>query len=113
MPTRADLRQMAVEEATIIGAGETLTGDDFDYVERRIDSRLEYLATEGLTPFDIQGVIPQAYMLPLARVIAADLAPGHGMDVQKAAALGEAGMRELRRLKAKPYFGTPNKATYY
>ena len=113
MPTRTDLKQMVGEEATIVAAGETLSAEDNDYLNRRIDAKLAFLLEEGLIPFDVEGTYPQAYMLPLARVIASEVAPGYGMDVAQAEALEQKGMRALRRLKAKPYFGTPTKATYY
>jgi hypothetical protein len=113
VPTRTDLRQTVAEEATIASSGETMSAEDYEYVERRIDSKLAYLLDEGLLPFDIEGEIPQKYLLPVARVIAAECANGFGMDVQKAEALGLKGMRELRRMKSKPRFGTPNKSTYY
>ena len=113
MPSRTDLRQMVGEEATIVAAGETLSAEDADYLNRRIESKLAFLVDEGLIPFDIEGTIPQAYMIPLARTIASEIAPGHGMDVAKAEALEQKGLRALRRLKSKPHFGTPNKATYY
>jgi hypothetical protein len=104
---------MVGEEATIIAAGETLSAEDNDYLNRRIASKLAFLLTEGLIPFDIEGTIPEAYMIPLARAIAGEIAPGFGMDVATAKSLEQEGVRNLRRLKAKPYFGTPNKATYY
>jgi hypothetical protein len=113
VPNRTDLKQMVGEEATIVAAGETLSAADNDYLERRIEAKLAFLLEEGLIPFDIQGTIPQAYMLPLARAIAGEMAPGFGMDVATAKTLELEGMRALRRLKAKPYFGTPTKATYY
>jgi hypothetical protein len=113
VPTRTDLKQMVGEESTIVAAGETLSAEDNDYLERRIESKLAFLLEEGLIPFDIEGTIPHAYMIPLSRAIAGELAPGFGMDVAAAKLLEQEGLRNLRRLKAKPYFGTPNKATYY
>lgn len=113
MPSRTDLRQMVGEEATIVAAGETLSAEDADYLSHRIESKLAFLVDEGLIPFDIEDTIPQAYMIPLARTIASEIAPGFGMDVVTAKTLEVEGMRNLRRLKSKPHFGTPNKATYY
>lgn len=113
MPSRADLRLMIGEEAGVIAAGETLQPADQDYIDRRTESRLAELYDAGLTPFDIEGTIPQAYMLPLARVIAAEIAPGFGMNVPEAESLAEKGMRALRRLKAEPYAGETQRATYY
>jgi hypothetical protein len=113
VPTRTDLRQMVGEEATAVAAGETLSAEDADYLNRRIASKLAFLVDEGLVPFDIEGTIPEAFMLPLARAIASEIAPGFGMDVAQAEALEQKGMRALRRLKARPHFGAPTKATYY
>lgn len=113
MATRTDLHQMAAEEAGVVAAGETMTAADLDYVVRRADAKLAELHERGLTPFDIEGDIPTICMLPLARVIAGDLAVGFGLDVAQAKMLAEESMRVLYRLKEQPHFGTPTRATYY
>lgn len=113
MATRTDLRLMAAEEAGVIAAGETLGAADQDYIDRRTVSKLADLERKGLTPFDIEGTIPDAYLLPLARVLAAEIAPGFGLDLSNIKPLAEESMRVLRELKAGPYLGTVQATTYY
>jgi hypothetical protein len=104
---------MIGEEAGVIAAGETLTAEDKSFIDRRTDAKLAELYALGLTPFDIEGTIPQAYLLPLARVVAAEIAPGYGIEVQLSKTLGAEALRALHRLKAQPHYGDPQVAVYY
>lgn len=112
MPTRTELRRMIAEEVGIVAAGESLSAEDDSYIKRREDSKLAELYEAGLVSFDIEGTIPQAFMSPLAKVIASEVAPGYGADVNLAKALERDGMATLRRLKAPPYFAD-SRNTYY
>ena len=113
MANRTDLRQMVAEEAGVIAAGEALAAADVDYIERRIDSILGQLYEDGLIPFDVEGEIPAAYVLPLAQVMGIQIAAGFGILTPEMPAKANEGMASLRRLKVKPYYGTPARATYY
>ena len=113
MANRTDLRQMVAEEAGVIAAGETLPAADVTYIERRIDSIFGQLYEDGLVSFDLDGEIPDAYMLPLAQVMGLQIASGFGLANAEIAGLAEMGMRALRRLKAQPYYGAPQRADYF
>ncbi len=104
---------MVAEEAGVIAAGETLAAADVTYIERRIASMLGQLYTDGLVPFDIDGEIPDAYTLPLAQVMAIQIAAGFGLVTPDMAPKAGVGMNALRRLKARPHYGSPVQATYY
>jgi hypothetical protein len=114
MTTQIDLRQMVAEEAGVAAAGEALRAEDVAYIAPRMRSKLAELHEMGLTPFDVDGNdIPVAYALPLARVIAAEIVPGYGLNLPEAKALAEDGMRSLHRLRAKPLTGADTRSTYY
>lgn len=113
MANRTNLRQMVAEEAGVIAAGEALAAADVDYIERRITSIFGQLYEDGLVPFDVDGDIPDAYMLPLAQVMGIQIAAGFGLLTPDMPPKAGEGMASLRRLKAKPYYGTPARATYY
>lgn len=111
--SRIDLRNTIAEDLTIKDANESLSAEDAVTLEKRIQSKLEELSVEGLVPFDLDGSIPAPYLVPLSRVICPLVAPAFGLDSQKYESLSELGMRSLRRLKAKPYFGTVAQADYF
>jgi hypothetical protein len=114
--TRADLRDQVLHDLGVLDAGEAAEAEDAEFVERRIQQVLEGLDHDGLIPFNLDGdEIPARYMVPLTQVIAPTLANAFGLGQRLAdfAAIADAGMRQLRRLKAQPYYGAPTKATYY
>ena len=116
--TRGELRNAILLDLTVLDAAEAPNAADAVFVEGRINQTLEMLASEsyGLIPFDIEGdAIPGPYFLPLAQVIAPTLALayGKGEKMQTLKALSAEGMKELRRLKAKPYYGSTAKADYF
>ena len=112
MPNRLELRLMIGEEVGIVAPGEVMSADDSDYIKRREESKLAELYEAGLISFDQDGDIPEAYMLPIAKIIAGEVAPGFGSDIATAKALASEGLATLRKLKAPPYFPTAP-ATYY
>lgn len=114
--TRADLRNHVLHDLGVLDGGEAAEAEDAEFVERRMQQVLEGLHHDGLIPFNLDSdQIPARYMVPLAQVIAPTVANafGLGQRLPDFAALAENGMRQLRRMKAQPYFGAPTKATYY
>ena len=114
--TRVELRNAVMHDLSILDAGSAASAEDMVLVDARIQSRLEELADAGLIPFDLDGnAIPAAYLVPLSRVIGPSVAPAFGKldQLQALAALEAEGMKSLRRLKVKPYYGAPAKANYF
>lgn len=113
--TREQLRDGVLSEIRVLDAHEAASAEDSVLALARIDQMMEALAdeTEALLPFDIEGPIPGPYFIPLIQVIAPTLCQPFGKDPDKFARGAEMGMRALRRLKSKPYYGAAAKATYY
>jgi hypothetical protein len=114
--TLANLRDHILADLTVIDPAAATSDVDSELVLARIQQSLEGLYEDTLIPFAIENAaIPGAYMIPLARVIAPTLAMAYGCSAHMPAleTHAKAGMKSLRRLKAKPYFGTPAPATYY
>lgn len=85
-------------------------------VDEAIQQTFEELDDEGLIPFDWEAdEIPAAYMVALSFLVAVPLVADFGCFAREPAiaAGAERGIRKLRRLKAGPYFGTTQTATYY
>jgi hypothetical protein len=115
--TKAQLRDQVMYDLGILDAATAASAEDSVFVLARIQQEMERLLEYGLLPFDIDGdAIPAAYMVPLARVVAPTLCTAYGKqgDLGIFGPLADEGMRELRRLKAKPYFGSaPATAEYF
>ncbi len=114
--SRNDLRNAVMFDLAILDANEAPSAEDSAFVLDRVQQTLEMLADDGLIPFDLDSdSIPAPYMVPLARVIAPTLALAYGKadKLSLYEALAESGMKALRRLKVKPYMGTPAAASYY
>ena len=113
---RNDLRNSVMFDLTVLDANEAPSAEDSAFVLDRIQQALEELADEGLIPFDLDSdAIPAPYMVPLTRVIVPTLALAYGKGDKLAMYEAHAmqGMKSLRKLKAKPYFGTPAPADYF
>lgn len=114
--TRVNLRDAVMHDLGVLDANEAPAAEDAVLVDRKVQQALELLADEGLIPFDLDGnEIPARYMGPLVAYIAPTVAPAFGLAdrMQMLMALSAEGMKSLRRLKAKPYFGTPAQAVYF
>lgn len=114
--TRADLCRRVLGRLGALDAGEAVEADDSRDVLDAIQCTLEELSDDGLVPFDLEGdVIPAPYMIPLSYLVALTLVVDYGAQSREMgiAAGADRGMRRLRKLKAQPYFGTPQQATYY
>lgn len=114
--TRAELRNRVLGRLGVLDAGSAPSAEDAADVDTHIQSVLEELYDDGLIPFDLDSdAIPAPYLIPLSFLVALPLVPDYGMQARELtiAAGAERGMRTLRRLKAKPYYGAPQVATYY
>lgn len=113
--SRIDLRNTVAEDLTIKDANSALSAEDAVALDARIQSKLEALADDGLIPFDLDGSIPAPYLVPLSQVICPTCLGAFGLLAKKAEYEADEmkGMKALRRLKAKPYFGTPAQADYF
>jgi len=114
--SRNDLRNAVMFDLTVLDANEAPSAEDSVFVLDRIQQTLELLADDGLIPFDLDSdVIPAPYMVPLCRVIVPTLALayGKGDKLSMYEAHAEMGMKALRKLKAKPYFGATAQADYF
>lgn len=114
--TRIELRTQVMAELGMDDAIEAADAAEARVVNDRIQQVLEYLNDQGLIPFDLDSdAIPAPYMQAITPIVAARLVSTYGLSQRKALieADAERGMRDLRRLKAQPYYGTPVQATYF
>lgn len=114
--TRAQLRNQVMYDLAVLDANEAPTAEDSTLVLGRIQQSLEMLADDGLIPFDLDGdEIPARYMGPLSSFIAPLLAPAFGKHdmLPILLPLAAKGERDLRKLKAQPYFGAPVQTVYF
>ncbi len=114
--TRNELRNAVMYELTILDADEAPEAADAVLVNDRVQQTLEGLYEDGLIPFDLDAdAIPARFVVPLVKVIAPTLAMAFGQSDKVATyeIRAEAGMRELRRLKASPYWGAAQQSEYF
>ena len=114
--TRIQLRNAVLHELAVLDANEAPSAEDAVLADDRVQQTLELLADDGLIPFDLDAdTVPARYFVPLVQVIAVTLLGPFGLTAQKQVREADEfkGMKALRRLKAKPYFGTPAQATYF
>ena len=88
---------------------------DFETVDARAQQKLEELYEEGLIPFDLDGLIPARYFIPLVRIIAETVYGTYGVSMRAEEFIGNAieATKQLRRLRQRAYCGTPTQATYF
>lgn len=114
--TRADLRNRVLGRLGALDPGEAPSPEDATDADMHAQSVLEELYDDGLIPFDLDGdEIPAPYLIPLSYLIALPMIVDYGAQAREMsiAAGAERGMKTLRRLKATPYFGTPQRAEYF
>lgn len=112
--SRAELRNAVLYDLHVIDARTPASAEEAVLADDRIQQTLEGLSQDGLIPFDLDAdAIPAPYFVPVSRVAAATLAVTFGKDVALYEGLSKLGMRELRRLKARPHYGSAAPATYY
>lgn len=94
---------------------EAPEAEDFQTVNDRAQQKLEELYEEGLIPFDLDGLIPARYFIPLVRIIAETVYGTYGVSERAVEFNANAaeGMKQLRRLRQRAYCGTPTQATYF
>lgn len=114
--TRADLRDAVLQELGVMDPAEAPDAESAKLADDRCQQQLEYLYDDGLIPFDLDSdEVPARYFIPLVRVISECLILPYGQQsrAEVMARNSERGMRDLRRLKAEPYYGTPAQAAYF
>lgn len=113
--TRDELRNAVLQELGVLDAVEAPEAEDAVLADDRCQQQLELLNDDGLIPFDLDGVIPARYFIPLTQVIAYQLMMPYGQlgRAEILAANHERGIRSLRRLKARPYYGAPVPSEYF
>lgn len=114
--SRIELRNAVMHDLGVLDAVEAPSAEDAVMVSMRIQSKLEELYEDGLIPFDLDSdAIPAPYLVPLSQVICVLLLGAYGKQDEKQQREIDAdkGMRSLRRLKAKPYYGTTAPADYF
>lgn len=113
---RSELRNRVLGRLGVLDAGEPPAPEDAVDTDTHIQSVLEELYDDGLIPFDLDGgEIPAPYLIPLSYLVALPMIVDYGAQSreQSIAAGANRGLRTLRRLKAKPYYGTPQAAEYF
>lgn len=114
--SRDELRNRVLGRLGVLDAGENPSAEDAVLVEDEMQAAFEELYDDGLLPFAWEDdVIPAAYMAALSFIVALPLIADFGSFEREAAIVAGAdrGMRRLRKLKAKPHFGTVLRSTYY
>lgn len=114
--TRADLRNAVLHELGVLDAVEAPEAEDAVLADQRCQQQLENLYEDGLIPFDLDAdEVPARYFIPLVRVIAEALLMPYGAQErgQMLVINASSGMKSLRRLRAKPHYGTPVVAEYF
>jgi hypothetical protein len=93
------------------------SAEDAELVDDALQQTFEELYDEGLIPFDWESdAIPAPYMIAVSFLTAAPLLTDFGVFGERAASVmagADRGIRRLRKLKAKPYMGTAQKAVYF
>lgn len=105
--TMVDLTRRVLEKLTVIGEDDPVPAGSSDLVQRVYQARLQEAELRGVAAFNYDA-IPDAYVEALAHWIAACCAIDFGQTYDDS----EAALRQLRRVTAKPYIGTPAQINY-
>jgi hypothetical protein len=105
--TLADLAKEAFLELRVVRIDGTPTPEQRAASDRKYTGVYEELAVQGLAFWD-SAEIPVSVFLPLARLVAQELAPGLGKEYSA----GDAMMR-VRIVASKPWSGRTVVAKYY
>lgn len=113
--TRQELVRDVLLEIGVLDANEAPEAEDYATVNARAQQVLEALYEDNLVPFDLDGVIPARYQIPLVRIVAETVYGQYGVSARAQEFVGNAemAMRQLRRLRQKPPSGNVTQATYY
>lgn len=112
--TNTELYQLVAEELSIIGAGESLSADVRDIIERRATKVRAWLIEEGLVYF-LDDATPDAAALPYAQIIAGQCAEAFGRGPNSSAPylMGDIGFRALERHVSQRSAKEPIKSEYF
>lgn len=108
------VRQVLIE-LSVLDATEAPEAEDAVFIGQRAEQKFSELYDEGLIPFDLDGEIPGRYFLPLVSIVAIECAPAYGQVnmLPILAPKAAAGMKQLWKLRQRPYVWTPVEATHY
>lgn len=113
--SRTEFIRQVLLELGVLDPNEAAEASDHEGIDSRTQQKFEELYEEGLIPFDLDGEIPARYFLPLVRIVACECLNLYGQQ-DKAAILeanAASGVRQLWKLRQRPYVGNPTAATYY
>lgn len=112
--TNTQMYQLVAEELGLIGAGQSLSADDRDRIQRRASIVRAWLIDESLC-YWLDDAIPDAAALPYAQIVAGQCAEmyGRGPGSDMPYALGETGFRLLERHVSQRSAREPVKSDYF
>lgn len=115
--SKADLVKSVLLKLGVLDPYEAPEAEDSVGVLQEAQAVLEELYDRSLIPFDLDGdEIPAPFLIPLTFLVAQPLMADYGVSSEREARIergAERGMRTLARLKAQPYHGNPQQATYF
>lgn len=112
--TNTQMYQLVAEELGLIGAGQSLSADDRDRIQRRASIVRAWLIDESLC-YWLDDAIPDAAALPYAQIVAGQCAEmyGRGPGSDMPYALGETGFRLLERHVSQRSAREPVKSEFF
>lgn len=101
--TQAELVQTIAENLGVVAAGQSVSAEDNEVIVRRLDPKNEELNARAICYIPDLDDIDDAFFLPFAAVMAAELAGAFGIigsqktQLDAAAVKGEAALRDVVR----------------
>jgi hypothetical protein len=113
--TRLEFVRAALIEVGALDATEAPSAEDYTLANQRTQQVFEALDDDGQIPFDLDGVIPARYFLPLVQIVAeALIAPfGKSNRAQQVMLTAAMGRKRLAQLNQRDYVSAPTVATYF
>ena len=115
--SKADLVKAVLLKLGTLDPHEAPEAEDAESVLLTAQTVLEELYDEGIVPFDLDGEeIPAPFLTALAFLVALPLVSEYGVSAEREARIekgADRGYRTLRRLKASPYYGIPQRADFF
>lgn len=87
MASQADLVRTVLENLGVLAVGQSVTAEDSDAITRRLASKVADLNARAICFIPDTDDFEDAYLLPLAAIMAAECATAFGMSGQKKAEL--------------------------
>lgn len=113
--TRAQFIKSVLLELQAIDPDETVEAADYERTNERCQQKLEELYDDNLVPFNLDGVIPARYMIPLTYLCAMDCTALYpvGSRLQEMLVKAENGMARLYKLREDFYAGQITPAVFF